>query len=297
MNKRVLYLVDASIYIFRAWFSLPDSMVNADGQSVNAVHGYANFLCQLLEEVEPGYIAVAFDESLQTSFRNRIYSGYKANRETAPDELKNQFMLCRKLTEAMGVSTFSSKKYEADDLIGTIAQRMRRNNFNMVYVTADKDLSQLMRQGDCFWNFAKQQRHAYNDCREVFGVKPEQMIDYLSLCGDSVDNIPGVPGIGAKIAISLLAQYTSLDGIYKNIDTVKEGGLRGARRIHTLLLQHREQALMSRQLATIACNAPIKATVKGLQFTGSTSMRINRFCNKYGLGARLRNRLLSVVEG
>jgi len=296
LSKRVLYLVDASIYIFRAWFSLPDSMVNTEGQPVNAVHGYANFLCKLLQEVEPEYIAVAFDESLQTSFRNKIYPAYKANREPAPEELKNQFMLCRKLTESLGVSTFASKKYEADDLIGTIAQRMRRNNFKMVYVTADKDLSQLMRPGDNFWNVAKQQRHAYNDCRNVFGVKPEQMIDFLALCGDSVDNIPGVRGIGNKTAISLLERYKSLDRLYKNIDAVKDDGFRGAKRIHVLLLEHHQQALMSRKLATIACNAPIKATVKTLQFSGSTSMRINRFCNKYGLGERLRKRLLTVVE-
>ena len=296
MKKRVLYLVDASIYIFRAWFSLPDSIENSEGAPVNALYGYANFLCQLIEETAPGYIAVAFDESLQTSFRNRIYPAYKANRETAPDELKNQFRLCRKLTETLGVAAFSSKKYEADDLMGTIAQRMRRNNFRMVYVTADKDISQLMHKGDTFWNYARDECYGYNDCSKKFGVKPGQMTDFLALCGDSADNIPGVPGIGVKTAISLLKQYGSLNSIYKKLDTIPSSQVRGAKRLHALLLQNREQAFMSRQLAIIACNAPINATVQRLRYGGTSALKINRYCSSHGLGDRLRGRLLSLLD-
>lgn len=297
MSKRVLYLVDASIYIFRAWFSLPDTLQNSAGEPVNAVYGYANFLCQLVEHTDPEYIVVAFDESLQTSFRNRIYPAYKANRESAPAELKNQFSLCRQLTETLGITTFSSKKYEADDLIGTVAQRMRRNNFSMVYVTADKDISQLMRKGDTFWNFAKDERYAYKDCQNVFGVKPEQMSDFLALCGDSVDNIPGVPGIGVKTAINLLQRHGSLEGIYDRIESIPGSQLRGAKRLHALLVKHRDQAFMSRELATIVGNAPLQANLQRLRYTGTTSSRVNRYCNRHGLGERLRERLLSLAEG
>jgi len=122
---REIYLVDASIYIFRAWFSMPDSIQDNKGRPVNAVYGYVHFLCQLIERQSPAYIAVAFDESLKGSFRNKIYPDYKANRESAPPELKRQFKLCRDITRLMGIAEYASKTHEADDIIGTISHRLR----------------------------------------------------------------------------------------------------------------------------------------------------------------------------
>lgn len=293
MNQRKLYLIDASIYIFRAWFSLPDSILDNNGNPVNAVYGYAYFLCQLLEKTNPSHIAAAFDESLNSSFRNKIYPDYKANRESAPDDLKYQFELCRKLTEILGISSFSSKRYEADDLIGTLAARMRKNNFNNVFITTDKDLSQLVRKGDIFWNYAKDEKYSYTVCKNAFGVKPEQMIDFLALAGDSVDNIPGVAGIGRKTAISLLGKYGSLRLIYNNLNKIKVSKIRGAQRIYDLLKNNQSQAFVSQQLATIVCNAPMKVDVRKLSYTEPTAMRINRFCNQYGLGEKLRQRMLT----
>jgi len=293
LKKRKLYLIDASIYVFRAWFSMPDSIVNSEGEPVNAVYGYAYFLCQLLEQTQATHIAAAFDESLTTSFRNKIYPGYKANREKAPEDLKYQFMLCKKLTEILGVSAFSSKRYEADDLIGTIAQQLRRHNFSTTFVTSDKDLSQLVNRGDVFWNYAKDVKHSYKDCQKAFGVKPEQMIDFLALAGDSVDNIPGVAGVGAKTAIALLNEHGSLENIYSRLDKVKSSKIRGAKRIHDLLKQHSELAFISKQLATIVRDAPMKVGVRKLSYSTPTTMRINRFCTQYGLGDKLRHRLLS----
>ncbi len=295
MKKRQIYLIDASIYVFRAWFSMPDSIVNSNGDAVNAVYGYAYFLCQLLEKTQATHIAAAFDESLSTSFRNKIYPLYKANREKAPDDLKYQFMLCKKLTEILGVSAFSSKRYEADDLIGTIANNVSKHGFSTIFVTSDKDLSQLVKQGDYFWNYAKDIKHSYKDCRKVFGVKPEQMVDFLALAGDSIDNIPGVAGIGAKTAIVLLNKYGSLEKIYANLEKIKNSKLRGALRIHDLLKQHQELAFISQQLATIVRNSPMKTGLKKLSYTSPTTMRINRFCTQYGLGNKLRQRLLNFV--
>ena len=292
MSQRQLHLIDASIYIFRAWFSLPDSIVNNDGQPVNAVYGYAYFLCQLLETTNPTHIAAAFDESLHSSFRNKIYPDYKSNRESAPDDLKYQFKVCRKLTEVLGISSFSSKRYEADDLIGTIAKKMRQHDFKMTYITSDKDLSQLLKKGDNFWNYAKQQQHSYAACKRQFGVRPEQMVDFLALAGDSVDNIPGVRGVGSKTAIALLGKYGSLKLIYKNLSKIKTSKVRGAQRIHDLLKENQQLAFISQQLATIACHAPVTIGVRKLSYSVPTAMRINRFCTQYGLGEKLRQRLL-----
>ena len=297
MSKRKIYLIDASIYIFRAWFSMPETIVNDEGEPVNAVYGYAYFLCRLIEDNNPSYIAAAFDESLQTSFRNRIYPAYKANREKAPEDLKYQFAICKKLTEVLGVSAFSSKRYEADDIIGTIAQRVRRNNFSTTFVTSDKDLSQLVGKGDYFWNYAKDEVHSYANCKKVFGVKPEQMVDFLALAGDSVDNIPGVPGVGAKTAISLLTRYGSLTQIYNKLDSLKKSKVRGANRIHDLLVEHKKLAFISKQLATIVRNAPINAGLRKLSYVEPSAMRINRFCTQHGLGDKLRQRLLSIAVG
>ena len=292
MKQRDFYLIDASIYVFRAWFSLPDSILNGDAKPVNAVYGYAYFLCQLLEQTSPSHIAAAFDESLNSSFRNTIYPDYKSNRESAPEDLKYQFQLCRKLTDVLGIRSFSSKRYEADDLIGSLAKRMRKNNFKITFVTTDKDLSQLVKRGDTFWNYAKDQRHSYVRCKKSFGVKPEQMIDLLSLAGDSIDNIPGVPGIGNKTAITLLEKYGSLTSIYKNIDKVLTSNIRGAQRVHDLLIENKELAFTSQQLATIVCDIPLQTNVTKLRYNKPTAMRINRFCNQHKLGEKLRQRLL-----
>lgn len=295
MSQRQFYLIDASIYVFRAWFSLPDSILNNDGAPVNAVYGYAYFLCQLLEQTKPTHIAAAFDESLNSSFRNKIYPDYKSNRESAPEDLKYQFQICRKLTEILGVSCFSSKRYEADDLIGTLAVRMQKNNFKISFVTTDKDLSQLVKKGDTFWNFAKDIRHSYTGCKKAFGVKPEQMVDLLALAGDSADNIPGVPGIGNKTAITLLMKYGSLQSIYQNLSKIQMSEMRGAKRVYHLLTEHKHLAFISQQLASIVCDVPLQAGIRKLRYQQPTAMRINRFCTQYGLGDKLRQRLLRLV--
>ena len=275
---------------------MPESIVDQAGRSVNAVYGYAYFLCQLLERCQPTHIAAAFDESLNSSFRNKIYPAYKANRESAPDDLKYQFMLCRKLTDLMGVKSYASKRYEADDLIGSIARRLSRYRYNATIVSSDKDLSQLIGKGDVFWNFARDKVYSYDECQNAFGIKPEQMIDYLALAGDSVDNIPGVTGIGSKTAVALLDKYHSLQNIYNQLEEIKRSQLRGAKRLVTLLSSQKEQALISQQLATIAVDAPIKMRVKDLVYTPPSSSRIHRFCTKHGLGMKLRQRLLNFVS-
>src|SRR5690606_38536047 len=165
---------------------------------VNALHGFARFIGDLIESVGPTHIGVAFDASLVTSFRNEIYPPYKAHREPAPEDLKRQFELCRQVCEALGVATFASPHFEADDIIGTLAALARAAGENVVLVTRDKDLAQLVRPGDLYWDYIGEERFTYEQIPARFGVLPERMPCFLALMGDAVDNIPGVPGIGRR---------------------------------------------------------------------------------------------------
>ncbi len=210
----MVYLIDASVYVFRAYYSLPPDMRDGEGNPVHALYGFARFLADLLERASPEYVAVAFDASLATSFRNRIYPAYKANREPAPPDLALQFERCREICAHLGVSWYASPEYEADDIIGTLATRLRAEGLRCTVVTRDKDMAQLIREGDVYWDFASNSRYYYRDIAERFGVEPERYADYLALTGDAVDNIPGVPGVGPKTAAVLMKTFASLDALY-----------------------------------------------------------------------------------
>ncbi len=251
------YLVDASMYIFRAWHSIPPDLLDADGWPVNAVHGFTRFMLELLERQRPQYIVVAFDASLESSFRNVLYPAYKANREPAPEQLRRQFAHCMALCRAIGLSVLVDGRYEADDLIGTALQKLRAQGRRGVIVSADKDLSQLLRDDDEQWDYARDQRWTADGVKARYGVHAHQIADYLGLTGDAVDNIPGVPGIGAKTAAILLAHFDSLDALLLRNAEVAYLRLRGAALHSERLRSHRELALLCRQLATIALDAPM----------------------------------------
>lgn len=251
------YLIDASVYVFRAYYSMPDDMLDREGNPVNAFYGFARFLGDFVEQVRPEHVAVAFDESLASSFRNDIYPEYKANREPAPEELKRQFVMCRRFVRALGVVECAHERYEADDFIGTLVTHGRKRGLPSTIVSRDKDLTQLLTREDCFWDFAGRGRIGYEQVLEVFGVWPEQIADFLALAGDSVDNIPGVPGVGKKTAVALLAHFGSLDSIYANLDRVHEVDVRGAKTLGAKLELHREAAELARRLTGIAVDAPV----------------------------------------
>lgn len=254
---RALYLVDASLYVFRAWHSIPDEFQDADGWPTNAVHGFARFLLELLEKERPAHIAIAFDEALDSCFRNRLYPAYKANRDPAPEELRRQFTHCKALCAALGLSVLSHGEYEADDLIGSALHAARPQDFRGVIVSADKDLSQLLGEHDEQWDFARGQRWGMAGVKARHGVEARQIADYLALTGDAVDNIPGVSGIGAKSAAILLAHFGDLDTLLSRVDEVAFLRLRGAATLATRLREQREHALLWRQLTTIALDAPL----------------------------------------
>ncbi|HEY5807923.1 MAG TPA: 5'-3' exonuclease H3TH domain-containing protein [Povalibacter sp.] len=284
-----LYLIDASIFIFRAWHSVPNSVVDYDGNPVNALHGFARFLGDLIERVRPQHVAVAFDERLASSFRNQLYPAYKANREPAPLELKRQFALCREVCAALGVQAFVSNQYEADDIIGTLAQRMRASAKNVVIVTRDKDLSQLVRPGDEYWDYLDDRRYGYDDIAERFGVQPERMACFLAVTGDAVDNIPGVPGVGRKTASLLFRHFESLTELYANLDAVLKLKLRNAGFVCGQLRDYQQSAFLARRLTGIQCDIPLEAELPGLIRRPPDLAALDRFYDSVGFGRLLRN--------
>jgi 5'-3' exonuclease len=286
----VIYLVDASVFIFRAYYSVPLEFTDRDGNPVNAVHGFARFLCELLQSESPSHVAVAFDESLEQSYRNEIYPAYKANREPAPPELKRQFGLCRELVRALGVAEYGSSRYEADDIIGTLATRARAAGRPVTIVSRDKDLTQLVGPADTYWDAIADVRYRYGDVEERFGVVPERMADFLALMGDAVDNIPGVPGVGRKTAATLLKHYHTLEGVYENLDAIPKLKFRGAAFVAGSLREHREAAFLSRRLTGIACDMPLAATDDDLRRRAPDLAAIDAFSEAQGFGRMLRER-------
>lgn len=287
----MIYLVDASVYIFRAYFSLPASIRDKRGEPAQAVYGFTRFLVELLEREQPRYIACAFDESLTTSFRNALYPPYKANRELPPAELERQLKMCRRFAEALGISTFASKRYEADDLIGTLAKRHRARNRPITIVSRDKDLAQLVHDGDCFWDYASDLRHDVLTLAQRLGVQPRQVPDLLGLAGDAVDNIPGVRGIGVKTASVLLQNYRNLEALYANLDDVRSLPLRGARGISARLAADRDVAFLSRQLATIRCDVALNTTLTDLRWRRPDMAAIRRLLRTLAVGGGLLDRI------
>lgn len=288
-SRDALYLIDASIFIFRAWHSVPNTVVDFDGNPVNALHGFARFLGDLIEQVRPEHIAVAFDETAVVSFRNRLYPPYKANREPAPIELKRQFMLCRQLCASLGVAAFASSEHEADDLIGTLATRMRAQGKQVVVVTRDKDLSQLIRPGDEYWDYLDNRRYAYGDIAQRFGVLPERMACFLAVMGDAVDNIPGVPGVGRKTASFLFGHFESLSHLYDDLDRVLKLKLRNAGFVCAQLREYRESAFLARQLTGISCDVPLDASLDSLKRRAPDLKALDRLYDAVGFGRLLRN--------
>jgi len=291
----LIHLIDASVFVFRAWFSIPPEMTDPDGQPVNAVYGYTCFLCDFLEQARPDYVAAAFDESLTSSFRNQIYPAYKANRELPPAELEHQFKLCREVTEALGVRHLADPQYEADDIIGTLAHRCRAAGMASTIVTRDKDLAQLLHQGDVFLNPIDRRRFEYQQIAEHFGAVPGRMADFQALVGDKVDNIAGVPGIGAKTAAALFASFDSLEAIYQDLQRVEDLPIRGAAGVARRLREHREAAFLARQLTRIVTDMPLDIAPADLQTTGPDIDRVEALFDQLGFGQRLRRQAVRLA--
>jgi len=245
-----LYLVDGSGYIFRAFHALPP-MHRPDGTPTNAVFGFTNMILKLLEDSEADGLAVIFDAGA-TSFRNEIYDDYKAHRPDPPEELIPQFGLIREATRAFGLPCIEMENYEADDLIATFARRAREAGIEVTIVSSDKDLMQLVGPGVTMLDPMKNRSIGPDELVEKFGVPPEKVTEVQALAGDSVDNVPGVPGIGVKTAAQLITEYGDLESLLARAEEIKQPKRREK------LIEHAEDARVSLQLVTLDDNAPVE---------------------------------------
>ncbi|WP_421730638.1 DNA polymerase I [Brevundimonas sp.] len=248
-----LYLIDASAYIFRAYHALPPLTRKSDGLPVGAVQGYCNMLWKLLQDMKgadgPTHLAAIFDHSEKT-FRNTLYDQYKANRSAPPEDLIPQFPLVREATAAFGVHCVELPGYEADDLIATYACKARDAGGEAIIVSSDKDLMQLIGNGVVMYDPMKDRVLAEEAVMEKFGVTPDKMVDLQALIGDSVDNVPGAPGIGPKTAAQLLDEYGDLDTLLERAGEIKQPKRRET------LINFKDQILLSRELVRLTCDAP-----------------------------------------
>jgi DNA polymerase-1 len=286
-----VYLIDASPYIFRAHHSLPSSIRTPEGAPAAASRGFATFLLGLIETEAPAYLGVAFDRQLNSSFRNETYPDYKAHRDPAPPEIEAQIDTCFEIAGALGAATYIDERYEADDLIATIARQIAEKPNPVVIVTSDKDLAQLVDARISLLDAAKGVRYTPAEVEEKFGVRPEQVVDLLALAGDAVDNIPGVKGIGAKGAAALLAHFGTLDRLYTGLEEVASLPLRGAKSLQEKLAAGRDSAFLSRTLATVYAKVPgVRGGLKDLAFRGADPARIDPLFARLGFGS-LRGRI------
>ncbi len=273
MTAKRLYLIDGSGYIFRAFHALPP-MMRADGTPVNAVYGYTTMLMKLLDDLRDHaseeLIAVCFDTKRAT-FRNEIYPEYKAHRPPAPEELVPQFALIREATRAFDIPCVEMEGFEADDLIATYTRLARAQNLDVIVISADKDMMQLIRPGVTMRDPIKNREIGPEQVQERFGVPPDKVIEVQALAGDSTDNVPGVPGIGVKTAAELILQFGDVENLLAHAGEIKQPKRREN------LQQHAEMARISKRLVTLNDQVPVEKPLQDLQWREPDSEKVMAF--------------------
>lgn len=292
-KKPTAFLIDSSVFVFRSYYSMSTELVDQNGQANHAVYGFARFLCRFIKQTQAQYIGTTFDEALTTSFRNEIYPLYKANREPAPADLKAQFKLCQKLARLLGLAVFADDSYEADDLIGTLHQTYAQRGHNVCVVSADKDLAQLVRPTDWWWDYGKSKPLGFKALTAKFGVRPDQICDFLALAGDAVDNIPGVKGIGTKTAQVLLNHFNDLDSILTRYKEIEFLSIRGAKSCQLKIKNCQADAKLSKQLSQIVVDAPIEDD--DIMKSRGRKEPLIRFIEAMNFGPMLRRELLEIA--
>ncbi len=271
--------------VFRAWFALPE-MRSPRGEPMHAAYGFTGSLIRYLAERAPSHIACCFDHAI-TSFRNRLFPGYKASRgDEVPPDLAPQFEFCKDAARALGVPVFEVADYEADDVIATLAAQQRAAGAEVLVVSTDKDLCQLVSEDGAvaMHDLRREERVDADGVRARFGVSPASIPDYLSLLGDKVDDLPGVPGFGKKSAAAVLTRYPRLEAIPEDPEQWDCEGLRGGERLARALAEHRAQALRVRALATLVTDVPgLRAEAGELAWHGADAS-FRDVCAKLGWG-------------
>ncbi|WP_415315058.1 DNA polymerase I [Candidatus Pelagibacter sp. Uisw_137] len=284
------YLIDGSGYIFRAYYALPPLTRKSDGLPVGAVSGFCSMLFKLLEDSKsnenlqkPTHFAVIFDAARKT-FRNEIYSDYKANRSEAPDDLAPQFEYIRKSVVAFNLPSVDLPNYEADDLIATYVEQILAKGAKVTIVSSDKDLMQLYRKDVRIFDPMKNKFITSEDIVTKFGVGPEKVIDVQSLAGDSSDNVPGVPGIGVKTAAELINKYGTLEKLLDNTQEIKQNKRRET------LIENKDKAIISKKLVTLMKDAPVERKIEEFHLKEIDKDKLYKFLREMEF-----NRLLSSV--
>ena len=248
-------LVDGSSYLYRAFYA-PPHLTNSAGEPTGAVYGVVNMLKSLLSQFNPSHIVVVFDAKGK-SFRNDLYSEYKAHRPSMPDELRSQIEPLHKVIKAMGLPILIVPGVEADDVIGTLSRSASKQGISTLISTGDKDMAQLVDEHTLLINTMTNTVLDVEGVKDKFGVPPELIIDFLGLMGDKSDNIPGVAGVGEKTALAMLQGIGSVTDIYNNLEKLPELGFRGCKTISKKMIEHKELALLSYKLATIKTDVPL----------------------------------------
>jgi 5'-3' exonuclease len=284
-------LIDSSIYIFKSYFSLPEKWHAEENQyPTHALYGFTNFLLDLLKKQQPQYIFCAFDESLQTGFRHQLCPNYKINRELPDEALAFQLNACRQLCRVLGITEMASNQYEADDLLGAMATEVRKAGIQPVIISRDKDLTQIIQEGDLYWDIGKSQPKDYKQLEQDLGVGCHQMADYLALVGDSSDSIEGVPGVGPKTARELLSWMPSIAHIIENSDQLGDLPIRGAAKLSDKIVDNQEQLLLSRQLATIVTDIGEIPSCDNIQWQGVYQDAFALFADEMGFAEVFNSR-------
>ncbi|RUM46984.1 MAG: 5'-3' exonuclease [Hydrogenothermus sp.] len=249
-------LVDGSSYIYRAFYALPP-LKSPDGKPTGAIYGFIRMLSKLINDINPDYIAVVFDKAGKT-FRHKEYKEYKATRKETPDELKLQIPEIKKIVRLFGIKVLEKEGYEADDIIATLAKKAKEKGYQVYIITPDKDMMQLVNQNVFVFNPVSEKLFDKEAVKEKYGVYPEQFIDYLAIIGDNVDNIHGVKGVGPKTASKLLNEYKNLEGIFENLDNLRE-------KIKNAFLEAKENLETNRFLIKLDDNTPLDIEIEDLE--------------------------------
>lgn len=286
-RRPTVHLFDGHVLLFRAWHALPE-MPAPDGAPTGAAYGYASALLRAIASLD--HAAVCFDAALE-SFRSALWPTYKASRGAPPPELEAQFGFAREVTAALGVCALERAEYEADDLLATACEQLLRGGADVVIVTSDKDLAQLVREDGrvVLHDVAKGVTLDGDGVRAKFGVDPGQIPDWLALVGDAVDDLPGVPGLGPKRASHLLRAFGALDRIPEDAAAWRAAGLHGAERLVRGFAAHRERALQMRGLATLVRNVPeLRVTPASVAWRGAQRALVEPLFARLGWGGIVR---------
>ncbi len=289
-----LYLVDASAYVYRAFHAIP-FLSTSRGVPTNAAYGVTNMLLKLLKDERPTHLGLVFDAP-GGSFRDEMYAEYKANRSSMPDELVPQIGLIRRVVEVLRPRVVEMPGVEADDVIGTLATRVAAAGGEVVIVTGDKDFQQLVGPRISLLDPMFDRRTGVAQVRERYGIEPERWVDIIGLMGDSIDNIPGIRGVGEKTASALIRHAGTLEALLADPDVIAQSGIRGAAGLIAKVREHAEQAALAKRLATIRCDLAIAETLDDFRYAGPDRVRLEDVCRELEFHRLLREiPLLDVV--